>query len=113
MADVQLARCEIKPGKEDELREWYDALEHERFEETAATLISEGTLTESAFIQTSENGPSYLYVVMETTDADEPRTADAEEQQIDADHHDVLAETLVGKEWEEFESIAHLVHPER
>ncbi len=113
MTEVQLARCEIQPGKEDDLREWYETLATDRYEETAATLISEGTLTESAFIRTSETGPSYLYVLMETTDSYEPPSTENEEYQIDAEHHDVLARTLVGDDWEQLETIAHLVNPRR
>ncbi|MFC6954843.1 DUF6176 family protein [Halorubellus litoreus] len=113
MTEVQLARCEVRSGKEDRIRDWYETLANDRFSETAASLVSEGTLTESAFLQQNEGGASYLYVLMEWTDSDDAPPSADETLAIVEEHHDVLAETLVGEDWEELEPLGHMVNPER
>lgn len=109
MADVQLARCQIQPGMEERLRDWYAEL-HERIDEVEQTLEYEGVYTETAFIQ--EIGDiSYLYVFMEMHPEQSEAATDDEKYQIDAEHHAVLQACLVGTEWEYLEDIGHYTNP--
>ena len=63
MSDVKLARARIEPGKEDRLRAWYAELQ-EREPEVVETLRHEGVYTETAFVQSLDDG-TYLYLYME------------------------------------------------
>jgi len=109
MPEVTLARAPVEPGHEDRLREWYAELQR-REDEVVETLDHEGVFTETAFLDTSGE-TSYLYVYMEADDLEAADEAgDEEVYDIDAEHHEVLAETLDG-EWEGLETIGHYVNP--
>lgn len=110
-SEVKLARKRIKPGREEQIREWYEEL-RERESEVIETLRHEGVYTESAFVL-SGNEATYLYVYMEASDLQEALEAgDQEVYDIDEEHHAVLENSLTG-EWEDFEIIGHFTNPER
>jgi hypothetical protein len=107
--EVLLARARVEPGREDRLRDWFSELE-DRESEVVETLQHEGVYTETAFIQTLDDS-TYLYLYMEAEDLDAADEAgDAEEYEIDEEHHEVLRETLAGG-WEELEKVGHFTNP--
>lgn len=111
MPEVMLARAPVERGKVDRLREWYGELEV-RIDEVVATLQHEDVYTESAFVDDSGD-PAYLYVYMEAVDLEAADEAgDEEAYDVDAEHHEVLAECLAG-DWEPLEPIGHYPNPER
>jgi len=109
MKEVNLARCEIKSGKEDKIRDWYAEL-HDRIDEVEETLVYEGVYTESAFIQ-RKGETKYLYVLMEINTEISKEATDDEKYKIDEEHHNILDECLIG-EWEYLDNIGHYTNPE-
>jgi len=111
MDDVTLVRTRIEPGKTERLREWFAEL-REREAEVLETLRHEGVYTETAFVDSTEDG-DFLYYYMETADLDEAVAAGDEEAfEIDEQHHAVLAETLMDGR-RELEPLGHFVNPDR
>lgn len=109
MPEAMLARARVKSGREDRLRAWFEEL-HDREPEVVETLQHEGVYTETAFIQEFDDS-LYLYLYMEAEDLERADEAgDAEEYEIDEEHHEVLRETLAG-EWEALEPIGHFTNP--
>jgi L-rhamnose mutarotase len=109
MTELNLARCEIEDGKTDKLREWYAEL-HRRIDEVEETLVYEGVYTETAFIDSTES-TDFLYVFMEINTEISEQAEDDEKYKIDAEHHNVLEECLIG-EWEYLDNIGHYTNPE-
>lgn len=111
MAEVVLVRQRIEPGETDRLREWYAELA-DREDEVVATLEHEAVYTETAFVETTENG-DYLYGYMEADDLEAADAAgDAEEYDVDEEHHAVLEKALTGDR-EVIEPIGHFTNPNR
>lgn len=92
--DVVLVRREIKPGKVDVLREWFE--DRTDWEAVQAALRERGIRVESAFVHSTGDG-DYLLYFAEADDFDaamgEFETSDAE---ADRAYRDVVEETLVG-----------------
>lgn len=109
MTDVTRARARIEDGKTNRVRAWFEEL-RERESEVIETLRHEGVYTETAFVLSSDE-TAYLYVYMEAQDLEKADEAgDKEEYDVDAEHHEVLRETLTG-DWETLETIGHFTNP--
>lgn len=113
MTDVVLVKQRVKPDKVDRLREWMAEV-RERSGEAEDTLRDEGVLTESAFLEHTDDGPHLVYY-MEAEDIE--RVWDQFEDSdhdIDREHKAVMAEVLEdGRDVGEFEPLYHLTNSER
>jgi len=84
MADIRVSRYRIREGKTEKLRNWLEKLENERKDELIETLIEEKTLTETAFIEETEDR-NYLVYYMEVEDSD---------MDLDKKHREIFQDTL-------------------
>ncbi|WP_458207680.1 DUF6176 family protein [Haladaptatus sp. NG-SE-30] len=105
MNDIVLVRREIRPGKTQELREWFDELT-QREDEVLETLANEGVYTESVFFESTAD-VDYIYYYMEAADMNHAKEAVEEsEYPIDAEHTRVMERTLTD-ELTKLEPLAH------
>ncbi|WP_436911871.1 DUF6176 family protein [Halosimplex marinum] len=113
MTDVVMVKQRVEEGKVDRLREWMAEV-RDRRDEAEATLRDEGMLTESAFLERTDDGPHLVYY-MEAEDIE--RVWDQYEDSdhdIDREHEQVMSEVLAdGRDVGEYERLYHLTNPER
>lgn len=110
MADVVLSKQRVEPGKEDRLREWMAEIRR-RVEEARATHEDEGMLTESAFLERTNDG-TFLVYYMECERWSRAVTAyENSDHAIDEEHKRVMDEVLVDDEREgDYELLYHLTN---
>lgn len=113
MPEVLLTKNRIKPGKTEQLREWMEEIKSRR-KEAIETLQHEDMLTESAFLESGEEG-DYLIYYMEAEDIGQVFEAfDSSPYEIDQEHKEVLNEVLTDDQpKQEIELLYHLVNPDR
>ena len=113
MADVELVRQRVRPGRVERLREWMAEV-REREDEALATLRDEGMLTETASLDEREDG-TYPYYYMEAEDLDRVREQFADsDHAIDAEHKQVMEAVLAEDGTERVEGVLyHLANPDR
>jgi|AntDeeMinimDraft_5_1070356.scaffolds.fasta_scaffold00140_19 hypothetical protein len=94
MADIRVSRYRIREGKTEKLRNWLEKLENERKDELIETLIEEKTLTETAFIEETEDR-NYLVYYMEVEDWDYMREKfEDSDMDLDKKHREIFQDTL-------------------
>ncbi|WP_459192176.1 DUF6176 family protein [Halosimplex sp. J119] len=113
MTDVVMVKQRVQEDKVDRLKEWMAEV-RDRRNEAEETLRDEGMLTESAFLERTDDGP-YLVYYMEAEDID--RVWDQYEDSnhdIDREHKRVMQEVLEDdRNVGEFEPLYHLTNPDR
>ena len=113
MTDTVIVKQRVKEGQIDRLRAWMAEV-RDRRDEAEATLREEGMVTESAFLEHTDDGPHLVYY-MEAEDIDRVwgQYADSDHD-IDREHEQVMAEVLEdGRDVGEFEPLYHLTNPDR
>ncbi|QLH78063.1 hypothetical protein HZS55_12465 [Halosimplex rubrum] len=113
MTDVVMVKQRVKGDEVDRLKAWMAEV-RDRSDEAEETLRDEGMLTESAFLEHTDDGPHLVYY-MEAEDIDRvwDQYADSDHD-IDEEHKAVMQEVLEdGRDVGEFESLYHLTSPER
>ncbi|WP_436932211.1 DUF6176 family protein [Halosimplex halobium] len=113
MTDVVMVKQRVEEGKVDRLREWMAEV-RDRRDEAEATLRDEGMLTESAFLERTDDGPHLVYY-MEAEDIE--RVWDQYEDSdhdIDREHKQVMSDVLPdGRDVGDYELLYHLTNPDR
>jgi len=115
MAEVVLTKQRIEDGKTERLIEWMSEV-REREDEVVETFRSEGMLTETAFLERTDDG-DYLVYFMEAQDFDDVYEAyDDSTHDIDEEHKKVLEEVLKDGDSpgvESYELLYHMTSPDR
>jgi predicted Rdx family selenoprotein len=113
MTDVVMVKQRIEEGKVDRLTEWMAEV-RDRSDEAEATLRDEGMLTESAFLEHTDDGPHLVYY-MEAEDIGRVwEQYEDSDHDIDREHKQVMREVLEdGRDVGEFEPLYHLTNPDR
>lgn len=113
MVDVVLTKQRIESGKVSRLKEWTEEI-RQREDEAVATLKNEGMHSESAFIESTDDG-DFLVYYMEAEDIEQVYSAFEEsEHEIDREHAEVMRDVLEdGSSDSEFELLYHMENPER
>lgn len=113
VTEAQLIRYRLEPGGEERLREWAEDVKSRR-DEAVQTLRDEGTLTETAFLESRPDG-DYVSFYMEAEDLVAAHEAFEEsDHDIDEEFARVLAEVTADDQPDaEIETLYHLTNPER
>jgi len=113
MTDVVMVKQRVEQGKVDRLKAWVAEV-RDRRAEAEDTLRDEGMLTESAFLEHTDDGP-YLVYYMEAEDIDRVwEQFEDSDHDIDREHEEVMSEVLEdGRDVGEYERLYHLTNPDR
>lgn len=113
MADVQLIRYRLEPGKKDRLYEWTKEVESRR-DEAVETLRDENVFSEAAFFESREDG-DYVSFYVEAEDIETAtRAFENSSHDIDREFKNLLREVVAEDQPDErIELLYHLANPER
>jgi Family of unknown function (DUF6176) len=92
---IYLAVDRVRPGHEQQLRDWFGQLQGPRRGEAELTLREEGIRHELAVLVDSADGLLLVYAI-ETDDLDRARAvADTSAHPVDADHRRILRDAVI------------------
>lgn len=113
VTEAQLVWYRLESGGEERLREWAEEVQSRR-DEAVQTLRDEGTLTETAFLESRSDG-DYVSFYMEAEDLAAAHEAFEEsDHDIDEEFAQVLAEVTADDQPDaEVETLYHLTNPAR
>lgn len=93
MIDLSVHR--VRPGHEQQLRDWFAALQGPRRAEAELTLREEGIDHETAVLVDGRDGLLLVYAMQSDDFGHAKRVADASTHAVDADHRAVLRACLL------------------